>query len=86
MKDDIPFYILKSKYLNDYDVTCKHLNEEYGLLKMNYKLNHPNLLRNDEYIEHYQKNHWDFDIGKPKISKKLKSNFLNYEEENKRIV
>ena len=53
MKDDIPFYILKSKYLNDYDVTCKHLNEEYGLLKMNYKLYHPNLLCNDECIDHY---------------------------------
>ena len=55
MKDDIPFYILKSKYLNDYDVTCKYLNEEYGLLKMDYKLYHPNLLCNDECINYYKK-------------------------------
>ena len=38
---------------------------------MDYKLNYPNLLRNNEYIENYQKHHRDFDIGKPKISKKL---------------
>ena len=46
------FHILKSKYLNDYDVAFKHLNEKYGLSKIN-KLYHPNLLCNDEYIKKY---------------------------------
>ena len=44
---------LKIKYLNDYDVACKYLNEEYSLSKIDYKLYHPNLLRYDEYIKHY---------------------------------
>ena len=38
--------------MNDYDAAFKHLNEEYDLLKMDYKMYHPNLLRNDEYIDH----------------------------------
>ena len=38
--EDIPFHIVKSKYLNDYDVAFKHLNEEYGLRKIDYKLYH----------------------------------------------
>ena len=39
--EDIPFHIVKSKYLNDYDVAFKHLNEEYDLRKIDYKLCHP---------------------------------------------
>ena len=70
--EDIPFHILKSKYLNRYDVVFKHLNEECGLLKIDYKLYHLNLLRNDRYIGHYQIIYRDFDIGKPKIVLKKK--------------
>ena len=58
--------MLKSKKLSDYDVALKHLNEQYGLSKVEYKLFHPNLLRNDVYINHYQQIHWDFDVVKPK--------------------
>ena len=53
-KDDILSCILKSYYLNDYDVAFKNLNEEYGVVKMDCKLYNPNLLRNGEYIDHYQ--------------------------------
>ena len=42
---------LKYKYHNDYDVAMKHLEEEYIFSKVNYKIFHPILLRNDEYIE-----------------------------------
>ena len=49
--EDISFHIVKSKYLNDYGVAFKHLNEKCALLKIDYKLYHPNLLRNDEYVE-----------------------------------
>ena len=33
----------------------KCLNEEYGSSKVDYKMYHTNLLRNDEYIDNYQK-------------------------------
>ena len=42
--------MLKSKQLSDYDVVLKHLNEQYSLSKVEYKLHHPNLLRNDIFI------------------------------------
>ena len=50
------------------------MNEQYGLLKVEYKLYHPNILRIDILIKHYQKNHYDFDVVKPKthIDKKEK--------------
>ena len=51
--EDIPFHMLKSQFLNDYDVALKHLNEQYGLSKVDYILYHPNLLINDKYIGYY---------------------------------
>ena len=58
--NDIPFGMLKSKKLSDYDVALKHLNEQYGLSKVEYKLYHPNLLRDDIFINRYQQIHCDF--------------------------
>ena len=48
------------------------MNEQYGFSKFDYKLFHPNLLRNDVYINHYQQIHCDFDVVKPnnKLTKK----------------
>ena len=66
--------MLKSKQLSDYDVVLKHLNEQYSLSKVEYKLHHPNLLRNDIFIKHYQKNHCDFDVVKPKNTLTRKTN------------
>ena len=53
--EHIPFHALKFKFVNDYNVTMKYLNEEYGSSKVDYKMYHTNLLRNDEYIDNYQK-------------------------------
>ena len=58
--------MLKSKKLSDFDVALKHLNKIYGLSKVEYKLYHPNLLRNDVFINHYQQIHCDFYVIKPK--------------------
>ena len=63
---EIPFCMLKPKCLSNYDVALKHLNEQYGLSKVDYKLFHPNLLRNDVCINHYQQIHCDFDVVKLK--------------------
>ena len=41
------------------------MNEQYCLSKVEYKLYHPNLLRNDIFIKHYQTIHCDFDVVKP---------------------
>ena len=71
---DIPFFKLTSKYKGDYDVALNHLNEFYGLSKFDYKLFHPNLLRNDVYINHYQQMHCDFDVIKPKNKLSKKTN------------
>ena len=51
----IPFCMLKPNFLSDYDVALKHLNAQYGLSTVNYKLYHPNLLRNDAFIKNCQK-------------------------------
>ena len=47
---EIPFCMLN-------DVALNYLNEQYSLSKIEYKLFHPNLLRNDVYINHYQQIH-----------------------------
>ena len=72
--NDIPFGLLKSKNLSDYDVALKYLNKQYCLSDVEYKLYHPNLLRNDIFIKHYQKNHCDFDVVKPKNTLTRKTN------------
>ena len=41
-------------------------------IRFNNKLHHSNLLRNDVYIEYYQNNYRDFDIGQPKYNLKKK--------------
>ena len=64
--NDIPFVMLKSRILSDYDVALKHLNEQYCLSKVEYKLYHPNLLKNDVYINHYQQICCNFDFVKLK--------------------
>ena len=69
---EIPFHMLKCKFVSDYDVALKYLNEQYGLSIMDYRLYHPKLLKNDAFIEHYQKIHCDFDVGKPKSNLKKK--------------
>ena len=66
--NEIPFCMLKLNILSDYDVALKHLNGQYGLLKVNYKLLYPNLLKNNVYINHYHQIHCDFDVFKPKIN------------------
>ena len=71
---------VKTKFLSDYDVALKHLNEQYGLSIMDYKLYHPNLLKNDAFIKHYQKIHCDYDVGKPKSNLKKKTSKKIIEE------
>ena len=66
--------MLKSTFISDCDVALKHLNEQYGLSKVEYKLYHPNLLRNDVYINYYQQIHCDFDVVKPKNKLTRKTN------------
>ena len=46
------------------------MNEQYGSSMVDYKLYHQNLLRSDNYIHHYQKTHYDFDVVKPKMTLK----------------
>ena len=58
--------MLKCKFVSDYDVALKHLNAQYGLSIVNYKLYHPNLLRNDAFIKNCQKINCEFDVGKSK--------------------
>ena len=66
------------------------MNEKYGLLEIDYKMYHPNLLCNDEYIDYYQKNHRNFIIRIPKIvlkkqmikkQRKIKVGFISYDDE-----
>ena len=53
--ENIPFPMFQSKKLNDYYIVLKDLNEQYGLLKVDYKFYHPNLLRYEKQIEKFQK-------------------------------
>ena len=46
--------MFQSKKLNDYYIVLKDLNEQYSLLKVDYKLYHPNLLRYEKQIEKFQ--------------------------------
>ena len=50
------FFILKGKYLDDYNVSMQHLVDNYSFSKNDYKLFHPNLIRNDDNIELHQTN------------------------------
>ena len=64
--------MLNCKFVSDFDVAFKPLNEQYGLLIVDYKLYHPHLLKNDVFIKYYQKIHCDFDVRKPKSFLKKK--------------
>ena len=72
LKTMIYICYVEIEILSDYDIALKHLNEQYGLLMVEYKLYHTHLLRNDNFIKHYQKIHCDFDFVKSKntITKK----------------
>ena len=72
--------MFKCKFVSEYDVALKHLNEQYGLSIMDYKLYHPNLLKNDAFIKHYKKIHCDYDVGKPKSNLKKKTSKKIIEE------
>ena len=50
----------------------KNLEEEYGFSKVDYKLFHPNLLRNHEYIEFHRSNPRYFTINTPIVATKKK--------------
>ena len=52
-----PFFNLKDKYRDDYNVAMQHLEEKYSFSKINYKMFHPKLIRNNDHIEFHQKNH-----------------------------
>ena len=66
---------LKGKYLDDYNVSMQQLVDNYSFLKNDYKMFHPNLIRNNDHIELYQNIHCDFTINAPigLTSKKRKS-------------
>ena len=54
----------------------QYLEEQYAFDKIDYKMFHPNLIRNNEYIECHQKINSDFTIEEPmiiakKINKKI---------------
>ena len=73
--NDFPFFILKGKHFDDYNVSMQNLVDSYSFSKIDYKLFHPNLIQNDEHIELLRKNHCDFTINVPieLTSKKRKS-------------
>ena len=71
--DHILLHVLKSKFVNDYNVEMTHFHEQYGSAKVDYKIYRPNLLRTDEYIVYYQKNHRDFTVELPNNMLKKKS-------------
>ena len=57
---------------SDYDVALKYLNQQNGLSIVDYKLYHPDLLRDDTFIKQYQTIYCDFGDGKLKIYLKEK--------------
>ena len=52
----------------------QHLEENYSFSKIEYKIFHPNLIRNNDHIEFYQKNHRDFTIDPPIVVTSKKRN------------
>ena len=59
------YFNIKGKYLDDCNASMQQLVDNYSFSKIDYKLLHPNLIRNDEHIELHQKNHCDFTINAP---------------------
>ena len=88
--NDFPFFNLKGKYHDDYNVPMQHLVKNYSFSKIDYKMFHPNLIRNDEHIELHQNIHCDFTINAPieLTSKKRKSKKIqtNDERTRKKII
>ena len=69
LKTIISFFNLKDKYRDDYYVTMKHLEEKYSISKIDYKMFHPNLIRNNDHIEFHQNIHRDFTFDPPIVVK-----------------
>ena len=53
--NDFPLFNLKGKDLDDYNVSMQHLVDNYSFSKNDYKMFHPNLIRNNDHIELHQK-------------------------------
>ena len=59
----------------------QQLEEKYPFSKIDYKMFHPNLIRNNDHIEFHQKNHPDFTINPPiVITPKKKKHEQNYKK------
>ena len=67
------FFNLKDKYRDDYNVAMQHLEEQYLFSKIDYKLFHPNLIRNYDHIEFHQISHRAFTIDPPILVTKIKN-------------
>ena len=65
----------------------QHLEEQYLFSKIDYKLFHPNLIRNYDHIEFHQISHRAFTIDPPilvtKIKKHVKSHKKNEQKTGK---
>ena len=49
------FSILNIKHLDNYNVSMQHLEESYSFSKIDYKVFHPSLIRDNDHIELHQK-------------------------------
>ena len=67
-KYDIPFHLLESKFNYNFSVAMHYLKKNDNFSLLDIKLCRPNLITNDDYINHYQKVHRDFKI---KFSKRI---------------
>ena len=72
--------MLKYKFVSDYDVVLKYLNEQYGLSIVDYKLYHPNLVRNDIFIKNHQKINVILMLENQKNMEEKKRNDWSYED------
>ena len=51
----------------------QHLEEQYSFFQIDYKIFHPNLIRNHDHIKFDQKSHRDFTIDPPIVVTKKKN-------------
>ena len=81
---DFPFFNLKGKYLEEYNVSMQYLEENYSCSKIDYKMFYPNLIWNNDHIELHQKIHRNFTIEPPIVLSSKKRNIKKLQKNEER--
>ena len=64
--NDVPFQFIERKYKYEFSIAMNYLHVNYGFLILHFKMYRLNMVTKDDFINHYQKVHCDYQVTFPK--------------------